>query len=82
MKTINIPNRYLKKLHRNKNSILHLSHQLGTVLHYFHFRSLLLSHSGSNMCIIVQLYGNYSEFDYIEFAMNMSKVQLVEDLQM
>ena len=32
------------------------------------------------MCMIVQLYSNYSDYYYMEFVMNISKLQLVEDL--
>ena len=31
------------------------------------------------MCMIVQLYSNYTDYYYMEFAMNMHKLQLVED---
>ena len=49
-------------------------------LQCFHFHSSILPHSGSKMCMIVQLYGNYSDYYYMEFAMNTSKLQLVEEL--
>ena len=41
--------------------------------------SSILPHSGSKMCMVVQPYGDYSVYYYMEFAMNMNKLQLVED---